>query len=76
MFSNFIISFMIILQELLAPKRATYGNPENTYSADFGPQLYDYIFHRSKGWNAVVINFFDVPFLKGLIKSTFSAEKR
>lgn len=73
--SSAMQEFFYYVQELLAPKRATYGNPENTYSADFGPQLYDYIFHRSKGWNAVVINFFDVPFLKGLIKSTFSAEK-
>jgi len=60
--------FFVYLEELLSPKRATYGNPENTYSSSFGPQLYDYIFHRSKGWNSVVINLFEVPFLKALIK--------
>jgi len=73
--SSAMQEFFKYLQELLAPRRATYGNPENTYSASFGPQLYDYIFHRSSGWNSVVINLFDVPTLKALIQSEFSASR-
>jgi len=65
--SSAMHQFFKYLEELLKPKRATYGNPENTYSAQFGPALYDYIFYKSKGWNSVAINIFEVPFLKGLI---------
>ncbi len=49
-------------QECLNPARATYANPVNSYSSDYqdGPQLYDYILHKTTGWNAIVINIFDV----------------
>ena len=49
-------------QECLNPTRATYANPVNSYSSDYvdGPQLYDYILHKTTGWNAIVTNIFDV----------------
>jgi len=68
--SSAMLEFFKYLEELLRPNRATYANPANTYSGHgtFKPQLYDYIFHKSKSWNTIVINLFEVPFLKGLIK--------
>jgi len=65
--------FFGYLKDLLVPKRATYGNPNNTYSAAYGPVLYDYILHRSHGANLVTVNYFDVPFLKGIIKNVVSS---
>jgi len=50
----------------LIPKRATYGNPRNTYSNNYDPVLYDYIWHRSNKNNLVLTNFFDVPWLTTL----------
>lgn len=64
--------FFGYLKALLEPKRATYGNPANTYSASYSPVLYDYILHRSPGANLVTVNLFDVPFLKGIIKNVVS----
>merc|ERR1712179_46806 len=52
------------ISEWLCPKRATYGNPANTYSYTYDPVLYDYIWHRAKARNMIWTNFFDVPFLK------------
>jgi len=52
------------IKEWLCPKRATYGNPYNTYSNMYAPVLYDYIWHRAQGKNMIWTNFFDVPFLK------------
>jgi hypothetical protein len=39
----------------------------NSYSSDYqdGPQLYDYILHKTTGWNAIVINIFDVSVFLG-----------
>merc|ERR1712112_460710 len=54
------------ITEWLCPKRATYGNPNNTYSYMYDPVLYDYIWHRGRGRNMIWTNFFDVPFLKTL----------
>jgi len=64
-----MLDFFGYLEEVLNPKRATYGNPDNTYSntSETGPQLYDYIFHRSKGWNLFTTNLFNVPILKTLL---------
>ena len=31
------------------PKKATYGNPRNTYSDKYDPVIYDYIWHKAKG---------------------------
>jgi len=68
--------FFGYLSEMLKPNRATYGNPDNNYSNFFGPQLYDYIFHRSKGWNSVIINIFDVPILKAFINRDPSSSEK
>jgi hypothetical protein len=58
---------LIPRQECLNPARATYANPVNSYSSDYqdGPQLYDYILHKTTGWNAIVINIFDVSVFYG-----------
>ena len=34
------------LKEWLAPKFATYGNQRNSFSSNYDPVTYDYIFHR------------------------------
>jgi hypothetical protein len=56
-------------QECLNPARATYANPVNSYSSDYqdGPQLYDYILHKTTGWNAIVINIFDVSIFSWIL---------
>jgi hypothetical protein len=51
---------MLSTQDWLTAKRASYANPQNTYSHMFKPVLYDYIFHRAKGSNVIVTNFFKV----------------
>jgi len=56
--------FFRTVSEWLCPKRATYANPENTYSYMYEPVLYDYIWHRAHGRNMIWTNIFDVPFLK------------
>jgi len=58
--------FFLDIKEWLCPRRATYGNPKNTYSYMYAPVLYDYIWHRSNRWNMIWTNFFDVPFLRTL----------
>jgi len=67
--------FFRIISEWLCPRRATYGNPANTYSHMYDPVLYDYIWHKSTGSNAIWTNFFDVPFLKTLKTWTNSTSK-
>ena len=44
----------------MIPKKATYGNPENTYSYTYSPVHYDYIFHRANNGNMMWTSFFDV----------------
>jgi len=63
--TNSMEEFFKVITEWLVPKRSTYANPRNTYSANLqGPVLYDYIFHKGNGNNSIWTNFFDVPFLK------------
>jgi len=66
---NSMHEFFYYIEECLNPARATYANPVNSYSSDYkdGPQLYDYILHKTTGWNAIVTNIFDVPYLKANI---------
>jgi len=64
--------FFLDIKEWLCPKRATYGNPKNTYSYMYDPVLYDYIWHKSKRSNMIWTNFFDVPFLTALKYSSDS----
>lgn len=66
---NSIQEFFIKIGDWLNPKRATYGNAENTYSNNYDPVLYDYIFHKANGNNLMLTNFFEVPFLKTILGS-------
>jgi hypothetical protein len=45
----------------------------NSYSSDYqdGPQLYDYILHKTTGWNAIVINIFDVSVVSWILLTLF-----
>jgi len=52
------------LEDWLIPKKATYGNPENTYSYTYSPVHYDYIFHRANHGNMMWTSFFDIPLFK------------
>jgi len=51
------------ITDWLVPKKASYGNPRNSYSNMYAPVLYDYIWHRTKPGNLIVTNMFDLPFL-------------
>jgi endonuclease/exonuclease/phosphatase family metal-dependent hydrolase len=61
---NSIDEFFKKIALWLNPKRATYGNPNNTYSNNYSPVTYDYIFHKANKQNMIWTDFFDVPFLK------------
>jgi len=63
---NSIEEFFQKLEAWLIPNKATYGNPANTYSSQYAPVLYDYIFHRPRDNNTIWTNYFEVPFLKFL----------
>jgi len=62
--TNSIEEFFHKIEDWLTPKKASYANPSNTYSHIYKPVLYDYIFHRAKGKNIIITNFFKIPFLK------------
>jgi len=63
---NSIDDFFKTIETWLVPSRATYGNPSNTYSRQYSPVLYDYIFHKPRGKNLIWTNYFEIPFLKAL----------
>jgi len=63
---NSIEEYFHRIENWLTPQKATYANPDNTYSSQFSPVMYDFIFHRKNGENMIWANFFDIPFLKGL----------
>ena len=65
--------YFLDIKQWLIPKRATYGNPRNNYSHMYGPVLYDYIWHKAKGWNMIWTNIFDVPWLR-CIKNVLDPE--
>jgi len=52
------------LENWLIPKKATYGNPENTYSYTYSPVHYDYIFHKANHGNMMWTSLFDIPLFK------------
>lgn len=64
--TNSIEEFFKKIEEWLKPNRASYANPQNTYSYIYKPVLYDYIFHKAKGRNIILTNWFNIPFLKTL----------
>lgn len=70
--TNSIEEFFKKIEEWLIPTKASYANPQNTYSNIYNPVLYDYIFHKAKGSNIIMTNWFNIPFLKTL-KSLESA---
>ena len=53
-------------------KKATYGNKRNSYSADAGPQIYDYLLHKANGNYNMQITKYDVPILKMTNGRSFS----
>jgi len=63
---NSIEEFFKTIETWLVPSRATYANPANTYSSQYNPVLYDYIFHKPKGKNMIWTNYFEIPFLKAV----------
>ena len=44
-----IEEFFLDIKSWLAPDRATYGNPRNSYSNMYSPVLYDYVWHKAAG---------------------------
>jgi len=64
--TNSIEEFFKKIEDWLTPKRASYANPQNTYSHMYKPVLYDYIFHKANGRNIIITKLFNIPFLKTL----------
>ena len=52
--------FFLDIKEWLVPSKSTYGNPRNSYSSIYQPVLYDYIWHKARGWNMIWTNLFEV----------------
>jgi len=52
------------IKDWLIPKRATYGNPANSYSFKYNPVHYDYIFHKANHNNTMWTRLFDIPVFK------------
>lgn len=69
-----IEEFFLDIKSWLAPDRATYGNPRNSYSNMYSPVLYDYVWHKAAGPNLIWTNFFDVPWLT-CVKNIFHPDK-
>lgn len=61
--SSSMEDFFKHIRDWLVPKKASYGNPRNSYSNMYAPVLYDYIWHRAQPGNLIVTNMFDLPFL-------------
>lgn len=59
-----IEEFFKKIQNWLIPKEATYGNPKNSYSYQYSPVHYDYIFHKANDKNSIWTNLFNVPIFK------------
>jgi len=59
-----ISEIFLKLENWLIPTKATYGNPENTYSYTYSPVHYDYIFHRANHGNMMWTSIFDIPLFK------------
>ena len=55
-----IEEFFKTLQRWLVATEATYGNPQNSYSANYAPVHYDYIFHRANNNNTMWTDWFNV----------------
>jgi hypothetical protein len=47
-------------EDWLGPKWATYGNPANSFSNQYDPVVYDYVWHRANGHNTISTSHFEV----------------
>ncbi len=69
---NCIEEFFYKVTQWLNPNYATYGNKENTFSNQYKPIIYDYVFHETKKEKRDALNvytdFFDLPFFKTIIQ--------
>ena len=52
-----IEEFFLDIESWLAPDRATYGNPRNSYSNMYSPVLYDYVWHKAAGTQQAAVAF-------------------
>ena len=49
-----------VVRPWLVAAEATYGNPQNSYSANYTPVHNDYIFHRANNNNTMWTDWFNV----------------
>lgn len=68
--------FFLDIKEWLIPSKSTYGNPRNTYSNMYQPVLYDYIWHKAKGWNMIWTNLFEVNEIFKIFSKIFNSSCR
>jgi len=59
-----INEFFQQMKNWLIAKKATYGNPSNSYSYTYRPVHYDYIFHKANSNNTMWTHWFDIPLFK------------
>jgi len=43
---------------------ATYGNTKNSYTSEYSPLIYDYLLHKAKSSNKILVRKVDIPILK------------
>ena len=56
------------LQAWLDPRYATYGNQLNTFSNEYKPIIYDYVFHKENSNDTRVwASWFELPFFKTIL---------
>ena len=69
---NCIEELFYTFDRWLNPNYATYGNSRNTFSNQYDPVIYDYVFHKTKEERKKDLNvytsFFELPFFKALIQ--------
>ena len=75
--SNCVEDFLHKLEVWLSPPYATYGNPANTFSSNFAPVIYDFIFHKGRNESRVNVytDFFHLPIIKTLVLLTKERRK-
>lgn len=65
---NCIEEIFYKLQAWLNPQYATYGNQVNTFSNNYAPIIYDYVFHKENDNSTRVwTSWFELPYFKTLI---------
>ena len=67
--TNCIEEIFYKLLAWLNPQYATYGNQKNTFSNNYSPVIYDYIFyHNNRDDFRVWTNLYDMPLFKFFLK--------